>query len=120
LKESSEIARKRAIVALEIQTILDERSAELSEEERSRRVRIAVEPIATYISASRSVFGEYFLELTSCCSDMQLVANKRIRSLQRRLPPSGFGPIVVWNIDPVAILSMNRQVREEDLGTSHE
>jgi len=55
LKERSATATKRAIVALEIHKIRDERAAVVSEEGRfvdARRERIAVVSIATYISAT--------------------------------------------------------------------
>ena len=54
LKESSETATKRAIVALEIQRILDERSAVVSEDGRlpfPLRLCNADVPMAIYLSA---------------------------------------------------------------------
>jgi hypothetical protein len=54
LNERSDMATKRAIVALEIHKILAERSAVVSDDGLFGcpwRVRIAVIPIATYISA---------------------------------------------------------------------
>ena len=60
MNERRATARKRAIVALEIHNILDDRSAELRDEAWNAlewRVRTAVEPIAPYISASRGTFA---------------------------------------------------------------
>ena len=65
MNEMSATATKRAIVALEIHKILDERSAVVSEEGRfdvALRVCIAVVPIASYISATRGDFHSVFRE----------------------------------------------------------
>lgn len=79
MNESNAIARKTAIAALEIQIILDDRSAEVSREERPLRVRIAVELIATYISASWGIVADLFLGMTSSFVELQLVVIKRFR-----------------------------------------
>ena len=83
MKERSDTATKRAIVALEIHKIRADRSAVVSKEGRFEcpwRVRTAVVPIATYISAQWVICAPVFHENKLGRLYMQPVVIKGIMS----------------------------------------
>ena len=80
LNESSDTATKSAAVALVIHKILEDRSAVVSDEGRAvpRFVRIAVVPIAHYISALRGLCLAIFRNSRGKCFIAQDAAIARV------------------------------------------